>query len=295
MKRIVLGMLCACLLSAGALVVKAQEDKMEGMHHPPKVLVVMREFVKPGKSGAVHEKTEALFVQAFARAKWPTQYIGMESLSGKSRAIFLTGYDSFAAWEKDTMAVAKNAALSAAISHAADVDGALLDGIDSSTYFSRGDLSLKDDVDLSKTRYFDIGIFHIKPGHGTEFENASKSVMAAFAKANPNAHWAAYQSAYGTTDGTYVFFTLRKSASEIDDDFSHYKDFGMAMGEDGMKKLDEASANSIESSESQIFMINPRMSYVGEELIKGDPDFWKPKMAPAAMPKKAEEKPSGNK
>jgi hypothetical protein len=42
-------------------------------------------------------------------------------------------------------------------------------------------------------------------------------------------------------------------------------------------------------------MINPRMSYVNEDLIKGDPDFWKPKMAPAAMPKKAEEKPSGNK
>ena len=85
------------------------------MHHPPKVLSVMREWVKPGKSGAPHEKTEALFVQAFARAKWPTQYIGMESLSGKSRALFLTGYDSFAAWEKDTMAAAKNATLSAAL------------------------------------------------------------------------------------------------------------------------------------------------------------------------------------
>jgi hypothetical protein len=287
MKRIVWGMLCVCLLSAGALAVKAQQDTMQGAHRPPKVLVVMREWVKPGKSGAPHEKTEALFVQAFERAKWPTQYIGMESLSGKSRALFLTGYDSFGAWEKDTMAVAKNATLAAAITHASDVDGALLEGTDQMTYFYRGDLSLKDDVDLSKTRYFDIGVFHIKPGHGSEFENATKTVMAAFAKANPNAHWAAYQSAYGSPDGTYVFFTLRKSASEIDDDFSHYKDFGMAMGEDGMKKLDEASANSIESSESQIFMINPRMSYVGEDLIKGDPDFWKPKMA-APAPKKAE-------
>ena len=293
MKRIVWGMLCVCLLSAGSIVAKAQDKEMEGMHHPPKVLSVMREWVKPGKSGAPHEKTEALFVQAFARAKWPTQYIGMESLSGKSRALFLTGYDSFAAWEKDTMAAAKNATLSAAISHASDVDGALLDATDQATFFYRGDLSLKDDVDLSKARYFDIGVFQIKPGHITEFENATKTVMAAFAKANPNAHWAAYQSAYGTEDGTYVFFTLRKSASEIDDDFSHYKDFGMAMGEDGMKKLDEASANSIESSESQIFQINPNMSYVGDDLIKADP-FWKPKAAAAAAPKKAEAKPSGN-
>ena len=295
MRRVSWGILCACLMFAGAIVANAQDKEMEGMHHPPKVLVVMREWVKAGKSGAPHEKTEALFVQAFARAKWPTQYIGMESLSGKSRALFLTGYDSFGAWEKDTMAVAKNAALSAAISHASEVDGALLDGTDQMTYFYRGDLSLNDGVDLSKMRYFDIGVFHIKPGRSTEFEEATKTVMAAFAKANPNAHWAAYQSAYGTTDGTYVFFTLRKSASEIDDDFSHYKDFGMAMGEEGMKKLDEASAHSIESSESQIFMINPRMSYVGEDLAKGDPDFWKPKAAAApAAPKKSEEKPSGN-
>ena len=294
MKRIAWGMLCVCLLFAGSSVAKAQ-DEMAGAHHPPKVLTVTREWVKPGKSGPIHEKTESLFVQAMARAKEPTQYIAMESLSGKSRSLFLTGYDSFAAWEKDQMAVAKNATLTAALTHAADVDGALLEGIDQMTYVYRGDLSLKDDVDLSKTRYFDIGVFHIKPGHSTEFENATKTVMAAFTKANPNAHWAAYQSAYGAEDGTYVFFTLRKSASEIDDDFSHYKDFGAAMGEEGMKKLDEAAANSIASSESQLFMINPRMSYVGEDLIKGDPDFWKPKMAPAAMPKKAEEKPSGNK
>ena len=295
MKRVTWGILCACLMFAGAIVANAQDKEMEGMHHPPKVLYVTREWVKPGKNGAIHEKTEAMFVQAFARAKWPTHYLGMESLSGKSRALFFTGYESFGAWEKDDMAVAKNAALSAAISRASDADGALLDAIDQAAFFYRGDLSLRDDVDLSKARYFDIGVFQVKPGRSTEFEEATKTVMAAFAKANPNAHWAAYQSAYGRNDGTYLFITLRSSASEIDDDFTHYKDFGMAMGEEGMKKLDEASAHSIESSESQIFQINPNMSYVGEDLIKADP-FWKPKMgaAPAAAPKKADAKPSGN-
>src|SRR5712664_3428914 len=51
---------------------------------------------KPGKSGAAHERTESAFVQAMKRAKWPTHYLAVESLSGKSRALFLTGYDSFA-------------------------------------------------------------------------------------------------------------------------------------------------------------------------------------------------------
>ncbi len=295
MKRIVWGMMCVCLMLAGSVVAKAQDKEMTGMHHPPKVLLVMREWVKPGKNGAIHEKTESMFVQAFARAKWPTNYIGMESLSGKSRALFFTGYDSFAAWETDQANVAKNASLTAALTRASDADGALLDGIDQATFFYRGDLSLKDDVDLSKARYFDIGVFHVKQGHGEEFEAMVKKVSAAFAKANPGAHWATYQVAYGQPDGMYLFITLRRSASEIDDDYSHYKDFGAAMGEEGMKQLDESAARSIESSENQLFQINPNMSYVGEDLIKADA-FWKPKMgmAPAAMPKKAEAKPSGN-
>jgi hypothetical protein len=295
MKRIVWGMMCVCLMLAGSAVAKAQDKEMTGMHHPPAVLTVMREWVKPGKSGAIHEKTESMFIQAFAHAKYPTNYIGMESLSGKSRALFLTGYDSFAAWETDSANIAKNAALTAAIGRASDADGTLLDGVDQATFVYRGDLSLRDAVDLSKARYFDIGVFHIKQGHGGEFEETVKKVRAAFEKANPDEHWATYQIAYGQADGTYLFITLRHSASEIDSDFSHNKDFAAALGEEGMKKLDESAARCIESSENQLFQINPNMSYVGEDLIKADA-FWKPKMgmAPAAMPKKAEAKPSGN-
>src|SRR5271170_316033 len=68
----------------------------------PKVLQITREFVKPGRAGSAHDKTESAFVEAMRRAKWPTNYIGLASLSGKSRAIFLSRYDSFEAWQKDT-------------------------------------------------------------------------------------------------------------------------------------------------------------------------------------------------
>jgi hypothetical protein len=57
------------------------------------------------------------------------------------------------------------------------------------------------------------------------------------------------------------------------------------MGEDGMKKLDELVASTIESSLHNLFAFNPRMSYVADEWIKND-DFWKPKAValPAPMP-----------
>ena len=84
MKSIASCLLGATLLSAGLSLAVAQEAP-EGTTPPPKVLVIDREFTKPGKSGAVHEKSESAFVQAFARAKWPTHYFarsGRRNLPG---------------------------------------------------------------------------------------------------------------------------------------------------------------------------------------------------------------------
>ena len=104
MKRITGSMLALfALLAVGRSGMAAAQDKPAAMM-PPKVLTISREYTKPGKSGTPHEKTESAFVQAMARAKWPTHYLAVESLSGKSRALFLTGYDSFDAWEKDAHA-----------------------------------------------------------------------------------------------------------------------------------------------------------------------------------------------
>ena len=71
---------------------------------PPKVLVLYREYLKPGKQGASHEKTESAFVQAVTKAKWSQRYFDVDSLSGRPRSLFLFPYDSFADWEKDYQA-----------------------------------------------------------------------------------------------------------------------------------------------------------------------------------------------
>src|ERR1700733_15744631 len=115
-----------CLVFLGLVAgpgVAAAQDGAGAAMPPPKVLVIQREMLKPGRAGATHLKTESAFVQAMTAAKWPTHYFGAESLSGLSRALFFIGYPSFAAWEKDKQDTAKNATLSAAFDHAALVDG----------------------------------------------------------------------------------------------------------------------------------------------------------------------------
>jgi hypothetical protein len=54
------------------------------------------------------------------------------------------------------------------------------------------------------------------------------------------------------------------------------------MGEEGMRKLNELMAGAVETSQSNLFAFNPKMSYPSDDWVKADPDFWKPKGGSAA-------------
>ena len=149
MKRVVTVLFAACLCFAAATaatVAAAQESA--GMSTPPKVLVIQREVLKPGKGGAPHQKTESAFVRAMAAAKDTTYYLGMDAISGPSRSLFFTGYGSFAEWEKEALAEQKNAALSAALDRAAVADGDLLQSYETSMFVLRDDYSLNAATEL---------------------------------------------------------------------------------------------------------------------------------------------------
>jgi len=283
MRRII-GLVLATCLIAGCVSVVAQEHS-EGKL-PPKVLSVTREWTKPGKNGTAHEKTESAFVQAMTRAKWPTHYLAVDSLSGKPRSLFFTPYDSFEAWEKDAKATEKNTGFAAELDRANLADGDMLAGVDQSLLMFREELSLRPKVDIPHMRYFEISRFHVKQGHDKDWEALVKMYQTGFEKIS-DVHWATYQVQYGQEDGTYIIFNPMKTAAEIDRDEANFMKFSAAMGEDGMKKLAELTAATVDSSETNLFIFNPRMSYASEDWIKADPEFWKPKAkATAAKPAK---------
>lgn len=284
MKRVT-GFLVAPLLLLGCLTLAAAQDES---HTPPKVLTITREFVKPGRSGSVHEKSESAFVQALSRAKWPTHYLALDSISGRPRSLFLTGFDSFEAWEKDFQNTEKNPSLMAALDKAAYADGDLLSDMDMAALTYSEEYSLRSSVDLPHMHYFEISVYHVKAGHHKEWDDLVKLVISAYDKI-PDAHWATYEAMFGQVGSEYVVFTPLKSASEIDKEFGQSKQFLANLGDDGLKKLGELEAASVESSQSNLFVVNPKESYIADDWVKADPDFWKPKAA-AAAPKKAEDK-----
>ena len=273
--------ICAglCVLFSSVGVMAAQETPA-GESGPPKVLVIQREFLKPGKSGSLHEKSESAFVQAFAAAKYPTHYFAMDSMSGRPRALFFVGYPSFEAWEKDNQAIEKNAALSATLDRLTIADGELQTQFTQSVWVFDPEHSLRTG-DAVHSRYFEISQYKIKPGHRKAWMELMTIYRDGYEKASPNANWAVFESYYGEDNGgLYLAITRMTSLAEDDQSMGDSKKFADAVGEEGMKKVRELTAECIDSVQTNLFHLNPKMSYARDEWIKADP-FWKPKGAAA--------------
>jgi hypothetical protein len=254
---------------------------------PPNVLVFQREYLKPGKGGMSHERSESAFVRAFAGAKYPTHYFALDSMSGVSRALFFIPYDSFADWEKDNASLRANKALNTAIDHAQLMDGDLLSSFDSGAAMLRPDLSLNKGH-IRGTHYFEITTFVVKPGHENEFEELAHIYADGFRKVAPDAHWDCFELIYGTitpgipTGSTFIVMNLMKSLAEVDKGNANFKKFADEEGASGMKKISELTAASIETTSTSLFEINPRMSYPPQQWIDNDPGFWKVAPPPTA-------------
>jgi hypothetical protein len=157
-----------------------------------------------------------------------------------------------------------------------------LTGFSTGVYVYRDEMSLRAAVDIPHMRYFEISQFKVRPGHEKDWSDLVKMYKSGFEKAVPNAHWAVFESMYGTQNGgLYLVINPMKSLAEVDASMGDGKKFEAAMGEDGMKKVSELTAACVEWSQTNLHQFNPKMSYPSDEWIKADPNFWKPTMTAA--------------
>lgn len=267
-----------CLLFAGLTAVGSvtamAQDQNGQVTPPPKVLEVITEYVKPGQAGSPHEKSEGAFAQAMRDAKWPTSYIGMNALTGRQRAVFFVGYDSFAAWGKDNADTAKNTTLAGALDSATIADGSLLSDVQTSVYHYRDELSLRPGADIGHVRFFDITVFHVRAGHEKDWDTLAKMYKDAFDKMS-DVHWDTFEKMYGTESGnTFMVVTPIKSLDEVDQSMMNDKKLHDSVGDQQMQKMMELGGATIESSESILLAVNPKMSYANDAWTNEDPDFW---------------------
>jgi hypothetical protein len=290
MKKITVLCIGLCLLFLASNIASAQ-DADSATTPPPKVLVIIREFLKPGRAGSIHQRSESGFVHAMTAAKWPTHYFAMDSLSGPSRSLFFVGYPSFEAWEKDNLATQKNASLSAAIDRVSMTDGDLLSQYESSTSVFREDMSLRAAVSIAQMRYFEITQFVVRPGHEKDWEALVKIYVDGYGKAVPDAHWATFERVYGASTnpggGAFIVINPMKSLAEVDSSFADGKKFESSLSDSEKRKMAELTAACVDSVQTNLFAFDPKESYAPDEWIKAD-SFWKPKMAAAPATKPAQ-------
>jgi len=264
----------ACLLAiAGSVLGLAQQpDTM------PKVIDMHTEFLKPGTSGAAHDRAESSYVDAMAQAKWPTYYVALTSLSGKSRVLYLTGYDSFGSWEKTKDAYAADAKLVAGINRAQLNDGDLLSESDSTVLYYQKDQSYDPVADLSRVRFVEITTFRIRVGQKKDWNDLEKMIVDLHRTTGSTANWANYEVLYGAGD-EYLQLSFHDALDAIDKNFIETGKFHAAVGDPVNKKLRDLEAQIFESAETELYEINPRQSYPPPKWIKENPSFWNLKAA----------------
>ncbi|MGB7171759.1 MAG: hypothetical protein WBD32_22330 [Acidobacteriaceae bacterium] len=258
-------------LALSAAIAIAQDA---GPTPPPNVLVIQREYLKPGMAGSLHARSEANFVRAEQAAKWSTHYIAMDSMSGPNRALFVFAYDSLAAWGKDQEAQNANPALAEAIDQASQTDGELLTRYESQTFIYHPEMSVHAAVEVPHQRYWEFTSFRIKPGHDKEWSELVKMYVDGFNKI-PDAHWALFESKWGENNGgVWVSVNPMRSLAEADQGMAHSKAFYTAQGDANMQHAGELAAACIESVQTNLFVVNPKESYAADEWATAAPEVW---------------------
>jgi hypothetical protein len=262
------------LVIAGLLSTAAGQLAAQQPADPPKVLRIFVEDVKEGKA-AGHEKSESAFMEAFTKANYPANILGMTSMTGASQAWFLEGHDSF-----DSISKAEGVLDNAEFQTLDALDAEFRSGSRSWIAVYRPDISFRGQemmAALPKARVFNVIMLRVQNGHDEDFTELGKMAIDAAQKAIYDQPVAVYQVVSGMPNGTYLFFEPSTSLKALDDAPARSQALMQAMGDSGAKRFAKLGTDTIASSQSRLMLLNPRMSYVSKEFAAGDPDFWSPK------------------
>lgn len=260
----------SCLFAAPAAFAQNQSGRIMG---PSKYLFLTNEAEKPGADEA-HVKNEAAMAQALREANVPFHEFALQSITGEPRVLFLHDFDTFADLQKAHEAFVSNASLMATMRSDGATDGSFLTGTSNSIYKYREDLSLHPGVDFPQMHLFEITLYRVRNGHEHDFETLAKEYAKAFA-AMPTVHWAVFEKMYGEGSGnTFIIATPMKSMDDVDQEVIDGAKLKTAVDAAQLKAMHELGDKTIESSESDLYAINPRMSYEPASWAAASPDFW---------------------
>lgn len=261
-----LALVCA---GAGSAVAQAQGLPTS----QPPLLTIVREEVKVGRS-AEHQRIEAGWPAAYARAKSPDYYLAMVSMTGPSEAWYISPTANHAAIGETMKREAADPVLTAELARLSVADGDVLNNTRTIQAVSRPDLSMGAYPDLARQRFWEITTFRVRPGHEGEFDAAAKAYMAAAQRAAPGTTFRVYEVIAGGLTPTYLIFSSIIAYGEFDQMLAN----GMATMQGATAEerttLQKFSTDALLNGETNRFRLDPKQSYVSRETRATDPAFW---------------------
>ncbi len=279
---LVLVSLCVCCFSHA-------NAQTADMNSPPRVLLIVREEIKPGMMPA-HNRHSAGYAGIFGKLKTPNHRIAMIPVAGsENEVLYVTAGESFAdiemiTKETDKKMAGTNGTMGAELARLDKEAPDLHSGMRDMLAVFRPELSYKPGVDIAAMRYFAITTVRVRPGQDDNYSEYVRTLQnAARDKAKAETHVAAYQVIAGMPGTTYMFFRPMKSLAEYD--LRIGPRVREAMTDDQKKKADKMAGESVIVSETSIYAFNPSMSYLPKEFTARDSAFWNPAPEAVAKPK----------
>ncbi len=268
----------AGLALAGSMAAGAQTPPVP----PPNILNIETINIKPYQDEP-YDKVASEYPGLSEKVKDPTHVLAMEALTGAPRAIYLSGFDSFEALQKNEEWLLGDAATDAKFD-ALDARAApYISEVHHTIWHYRPDLSNNvAGADLPHSHYWEVIIFHMRAGHDEQFGELTKLYRDANLKSRQNTPWAAYEGLMGVSN-SYLVLLPMKSLKDQDASLAHRKDFAAALGDGGRARMNKLSEENVASVEDNLWMVNPEWSYVEKSWIEADPQYWAPP-EPAAKP-----------
>jgi len=140
---------------------------------------------------------------------------------------------------------------------------------------------------IGESRLLRTTAVHIRPGHILDFEALMKDSKEAGEKNPDTAPVFVSQVVEGNKGAIFYVSTLRSSMGGFD----HNPTTKEILGEEGFKKFQQISADSVEVADSTLYRFDPSISNPPEEVAKVAMDFWHPKAVIVAAAKEPTKKP----
>jgi hypothetical protein len=254
---------------------------------PPNILNIETINIKPYTDGP-YDKVASEYPALSQGLKDPMHFVAMEALTGAPRAIYVSGFDSFEALQKNEEWIPSDATADAKIEELDARQAAYISEVHHTLWHYRPDLSNNvTGADIPHSHYWEVIIFHMRHGHAEHFAELTRLYRDAYLKIGQNIPWSSYEGMMGVTD-SYLVLVPMTSLKDEDNGLAHQREFDAALGNEGKNRMNKLTEENVASVEDNLFMVNPEWSFVEKFWVDADPQYWgaepatKPTHKPAA-------------